>query len=241
MRALTHTFVFVAALLLLSPSSGRAQTPADPSGHWDGAIQTPAAALRIEVDLLKDSNGGIAGTISVPAQNTKGLRLLKVAVEGSSIHFNGRKDQTFSGSLSTDGRSMSGNFTFNTFDLPFALTRTGDPRIQAPITSRPIGKELEGTWTGTAIDNGMPLRIVLTMSNQPDRSATGLIVNLDEGDLEIPVAITQTASSVTLDASAVAGSFSGTLNPEGTELVGTWTQGSVALSVTFRRAAPADH
>jgi hypothetical protein len=229
--------VFVAALLLLS-SAARAQTPADPSGHWDGAIQTPAAQLRIEVDLLQDRNGDIAGTMSVPGQNIKGLRLLKVAVEGPSIRFSARKDQTFSGTLSADGKSMSGNLTMNAFGLPFSLSRTGDPRIYAPITSASIRKELEGTWAGTVDANGMPLRIVLTMSNRPDGTATGLIVNLDEGELEIPVTITQTAASVTLDANAVPGSFSGTLNPEATELVGTWTEGPIAQSVTFRRAAP---
>ena len=238
MRA--HTFVFGAALLVVSSASGRAQTPGDPSGHWDGSIQTPAAELRIEVDLLHDSHGDIAGTISIPGQHIAGLRLLKVGVEGTSIRFNARKDQTFSGALSADGKSISGDLTINAFGLPFILSRTGDPRTHAPITSPPIGKELEGTWTGTADANGMPHRIVLTMSNQPDGTATGLIVNLDEGELEIPVTITQTASSVTFDADAVGGSFSGTLNPEATELAGTWTQGTSALSVIFRRAVPAN-
>ena len=77
----------------------------------------------------------------------------------------------------------------------------------------------------------------LTMANQPDGTATGSFVNVDEG-LEIPITtITQKASSLTLDVKAVGGSYSGVLNPEGTELVGTWTQGPAVLPLTFRRAA----
>jgi hypothetical protein len=39
--------------------------------------------------------------------------------------------------------------------MPFSLTRTGDPRIEAPATSAPIGKELEGIWNGTLDVNGI--------------------------------------------------------------------------------------
>ena len=62
-------------------------------------------------------------------------------------------------------------------------------------------------------------------------------MNVDEG-LEIPIAtITQKASSVTLDVKAVGGSYSGALNAERTELVGTLTQGPASLPLTLRRAA----
>ena len=54
--------------------------------------------------------------------------------------------------------------------------------------------------------------------------------------LEIPITtITQKASSVTLDVTTVGGSYAGALNAEGTELAGTWTQGSATLPLTFRR------
>jgi hypothetical protein len=56
-----------------------------------------------------------------------------------------------------------------------------------------------GTWNSTLEVEGMPLRLVLTISNQPDGTAAGRIVNLDEGGRQVPVAITQKASTVTLD------------------------------------------
>ncbi len=238
MRAFTQ-MLLIAALLLVPAPSLRAQTAVDPSGHWEGAVQAPEMEVKIEIDLAKNSKGDLAGTFSNPAQNLKGLLLANFAVDGRSVSFqikgSAPADRTFKGALSADGTSMSGEYTQGGYTIPFSMTRTGDPRIEPPAKSAPIGKELEGTWNSTLEVKGIQRRLVLTMSNQPDGTATGTFVNVDEG-LEIPIAtITQNASSVTLDVKAVGGSYSGALNPEGTELVGTWTQGPAALPLTSPR------
>ena len=75
------------------------------------------------------------------------------------------------------------------------------------------------------------------MLNQPDGTATGAIVNIDQGGLTLPVAIAQQGANLTLELKAVGGSYSGALNAAGTELVGTYTQGPRAVPLTFRRAA----
>ncbi|MBI3494158.1 MAG: hypothetical protein HY047_20620 [Acidobacteria bacterium] len=229
--------LMLAALLVLPASSVRAQTVVDPSGHWEGKVEVPQMDVIVEVDLAKNSKGEFEGTVGIPAQHLKGLPLKKVVVQGRTINFHARTDQTLSADLSDDGKSMSGTFAIEGAALPFSLTRTGDARMMPPVKSAAIGKELEGTWNGT-LEAGMPLRLVLTMSNQADGTATGRIVNLDQGGLEIPLAIAQKGSSVTLDTSVVPGSFSGALNAEGTELAGTWTQGSIALPLTFKRVVP---
>jgi hypothetical protein len=120
------------------------------------------------------------------------------------------------------------------FPLPFRLTRRGDPRIAAQARSAPIGKELEGTWNGT-LNVGRGLRFVLTMSNHPDGTSTGSLVSLDEGELKVPVTITETAPGLTLELKPVGSSYAGALNKEGTELVGTFRQGTFSVPLTFRR------
>jgi hypothetical protein len=53
----------------------------------------------------------------------------------------------------------------------------------------------------------------------------------------VPItSITQKDSTITLDLSAVSGSYSGTVNEEGTELVGTFIQGTAVIPLTFRRS-----
>jgi hypothetical protein len=143
--------MFVIAVLLLSSPRLRAQTVADPSGHWEGTLEAPGMNVSFQVDLAKNRTGRLGGTITVPAQHVKGLPLTKVVVDGVSVAFGARADQLLNGILSADGKSMSGTFTLDGFSVPFSITRTGDALIEAPPRSEPITKELEGSWTGTLV------------------------------------------------------------------------------------------
>ena len=121
--------LLVAALFLVPAPLLYAQIAADPSGHWDGAIQAPGKEVKFEVDLAKNSKGELAGTFSNPAQNIKGYPLTNVAVEGRSIHFLLKVNSgggPFDGVLSADGKSIAGDFTAATaqgnFTVPFSLS-----------------------------------------------------------------------------------------------------------------------
>jgi len=237
---LSTPILLLAALLLFPESFLMAQITVDPSGHWEGMVQIPNMEMKIEIDLAKNSKGELAGTFGNPAQNVKGLPLSTVAVEGRSVRFvlkAGKEVSTFAGTLSSDGKSISGDASQGAESVPFSLTRTGDARIARAPKSPPIGKELEGTWNGTLDMGERHVRLALKMANQPDGTATGTIVSLDGSGMELPIAMTQKASSVTIDVTSVGISYVGVLNAEGTELVGKWTEGSAVLPLTFRRAA----
>jgi len=234
--------VLVAALLLGPAPSLLAQTAVDPSGHWEGAIQVqPNVEMKVEIDLAKNSKGELAGTFAQPAQGVKGLPLSTLTVEGRSIRFavkGGPEGATFQAMLSADRTSMSGEAAQGGYSVPFTLTRTGDARVAPVPKSPPIGKELEGTWNGALDVNGAQMRLVVKMANQPDGTAAGTIVSQDGSGVDIPIAMTQKASNVTIDVPSVGASFAGVLNAERTELAGTWTQGPSALPLTLRLARP---
>jgi hypothetical protein len=234
-----HYRGFLIAAWLLAPVTPlHAQSVVDPTGHWEGSVQIPDAVMRFEVDLTKTSTGELAGTLSVPAQNLRGLPLLTIAVDGKAVGFSGRQDQRFDGVFSDDGMWIVGEFSMSGYAIPFRLNRTGDPIAEVPTKNASIGKELEGTWNATL---GGAERLVLTLSNRPDGTATGSVVNLDEGGLTVPIAtITQTAAGVTFEFKAIAGSYSGALAAGGTELVGTYRQGATVVPLTFQRAAAAE-
>jgi hypothetical protein len=235
--------ILVAIALFISASSLHAQTRTDLSGHWDGGIHTPEMSISIQVDFTSDSARQLAGTISVPPQNLRGLPLVIESAEGETINFRFRGapgNRLFQGLIAEDGGSIRGTFIQSGFSMPFTLSRTGPAQIDAPVRSAAISKELEGPWSATlegTYQNGIPRKILLMLSNQPDGTSTGSVFNPGEG-LEIPIAsITQDASTVTLDLRAVGGSYSGTVNTDGTELVGTFIQGTAVLPLTFRRTA----
>lgn len=233
---LSHRIVIVAAFCFVSTASARAQAVVDPSGHWRGELQAPGMTVAFEVDFAKNAAGGYAGAVSIPSQRLKGLPLTKITVDGRSIAFQARADQPLTGTLSDDGTSIAGDFLMMGSSVPFVLTRSGEARLEAPPRSARITTALEGVWDATLVADGMPLRLTMTLANLPDGTATGRVVNLDEGGLEIPLTVTQTGSSVKLDFSVIAGaSFSGTLDAAGTELAGTYSQDEKTAPLSFHR------
>ena len=243
----TVTRLIVAAALLIAPAASVfAQAAADPSGHWSGAIHVPpfngasAREIGIEIDLAKNSKGAVDGRFSQPAQNVKGLPLSNVSVNGRAIAFELKATSgggLFRGTLA-DAGTISGEFVTaeGGYNIPFDLKRTGDAQIAPAPRSAPIAKELEGSWNGTIDVGGKSERLVLKMTNHADGTSTGTILDLDGSNVEIPVALTQKASNLTVDIAAVAATYAAVLTAGG-ELVGTWTQGPISIPVTFKRGA----
>ena len=226
--------------LLLSTMSARPAS--DPSGHWEGSIQSSIGQLNFEIDLARNRTGEFTGAVNQPLEHLTGLPLANIVVDGKSVRFQVKGtpgERAFKGTISDDGKSISGDYSQSGFSVPFSITRTGDARFESPAKNAPVGKELEGVWNGTLRAGEKELRAILTLSNQPDGGAAGNIDSVDEG-LEIPITtIVQKDSSLTLVLKSVGASYSGTLSPDGAELAGTYTQGSIALPLTFRRSTSA--
>ena len=244
MNTIRRALSAVMMLICLSPAYA-ANGTAIPTGHWEGTIQAPDREVKIEIDLTKDSQGSPRGTFSNPAKNIQRYPLSSVVVEERSIRMvlQASGGGTFDGVLSADGRSMSGDFKITTpegdMTLPFRLTRTGEAKLDAPPRNRPVNRKFEGTWLGTIEVEGRAMRLQLELRNRPDTTSAGKVTNLDQG-VEIPVStILQKGSTLTLELKMVSGSYEGTLNQAGTELVGTWTQESAALPLIFRRTREA--
>jgi hypothetical protein len=228
--------LLAAALTLLAAPPVLAQPAVDPSGHWEGALQAPTMEVPFAVDFAKDEHGRIAGTVSLPAERIKGLPLLTVDIDGRSITFSARADQPLSGTLSPDGRTIAGDYSAAGTTVPFVLTRVGDATVTPPAASPTASAALEGTWNAVIAANGVEARVVLTVANRSDGTATAYIVNLDQGGLRLPLVAAQNGAAVTLTSTVVPSSFAGTINAAG-EIAGTFTQGTLSVPVTFRRAA----
>lgn len=241
---ITNRLILAASLLLLPSSALLAQTAVDPSGHWTGAIHIPAyngasaRELAIDVDIAKTAAGALEATFGQPDQNIKGLPLGHVSLDGRALSFELKANGggLFKGTVA-DPKSIAGEFitTAGGYAIPFDLARTGDAQIQAAPTSAAIGKELEGTWNGTVEFEGKKERLVLTLANRTDGTAAGTILDLDGSNVEIPIAMTQSAAHVTIEVVAVGASFTGVLS--GAALTGTWNQGPLSLPLSFTRGA----
>jgi len=232
----------IGTTLILVAIAAAAQTAIDPSGHWEGTVSAASYGdLPLEIDLTKNANGALTGTITLPARKLKGFPLSAIVVEGRTVRFDvaGSTDARFEGDLAADGKSLSGTLNGQAGPFPVALVRKGDARIEPPPTGAKIGKELEGTWTGTLEADGRTLRAVLKMTNNADGTSTGHIISVDEGGLDLPVALVQNGANLVIDVPMVGSSYSGALNAAGTELIGTYKTGQgVELPLTFKRTPP---
>ena len=226
--------VSLVVFALAGISAARAQSETDPSGHWKGSLEIPGQSLPLEFDLAKDAKGEFIGTLT--GSGVTALPLTKIAVSGRSVALQASSEQPFNGELSGDGRIISGTVTLSGYALPLELTRTGDARIEPPPTSTRVSQELAGMWEGTLQANRGPLRVRLTITNQPDGRATAQVVSVDEGGLLIPIVVTENGSSVSYVATAVPFSWSGAMSADRRELSGTFAQGGTSLPLTFRRA-----
>ena len=211
-----------------------------PRGHWSGSVTLPNQTLAMEVDLDKGPNGWI-GSISIPAQNASGIPLDAIAFTNGKCTFRMKGapgDPTFTGTLSADGKTMSGDFTQGPGTFPFRLSRTGDPKVEKAKASQAVAKEFLGTWEGTL--EGPGLRLVLKMSNDAS-GAKAVLVTVDQGGTELPVsAINQKDSKLTLLVNIVGGKYEAEINKEGSELNGRWTQGGNGLPLKLKKAAAQD-
>jgi hypothetical protein len=90
-------------------------------------------------------------------------------------------------------------------------------------------REVIGDWQGVLKDNqtkGLKIRLVVHIISAPDGNLTATIDSIDQDSPAIAVAsVTFSNSSIKLDVSQVQATFDGLLNKEGTEIVGTWTEG----------------
>jgi hypothetical protein len=232
-------FVVVGLFLAVLGSVGRmsaSQATLGPSGHWVGSLEA-GQTIGMEIDLAT-KNGAWYGTISVPSQGSRGVPLADLVVKGNTISFaikGAPGDPNYSGTIGADGKTITGTFSQGGGSLPLTFERKGEAKFEIPQKSTPITKDLEGSWEGTLDVKGTLLRLVLKLANGPE-GATGVLVSLDQNNVEIPVStVTQEGSKLKLLITMISGTFDGEL--KGGELAGTWTQGPLTLPLVFKRAA----
>ena len=232
-----RTLLLTWTLMLALHGLAAAQSPPSPAGHWEGSIEVPGQALAVQVDLAS-KDGAWVGTIAIPAQSLKGFPLSDITVAGAAVGFAMKGvpgNPRFAGTLAADGKALSGEFSQGGGTIPFSLAWKSDAKFEEPPKSTEITKELEGNWEGSLDVQGTVLRLVLKLTNHPG-AATGVMVSVDQGGVEIPITwITQADSQLKFGITMINASYVGDLKDG--QLAGTWTQGPGSWPLLFKRPA----
>jgi hypothetical protein len=124
-------------------------------------------------------------------------------------------------------------FTYRSWAMTIGLAA-----MLAPL-SRPQA-QVAGDWKGTLVAGGAELRLALHVKADKDGALTATLDSIDQSTFGIPVsAISLKDSRLSMTVDAVHGTYDGTVNKDGTEIDGTWSQGQ-SLELNFKRATAAE-
>lgn len=167
------------------PAGAQLPAPEEFAGHWEGALQIPGAELTILVDLTREGDQW-SGTIDIPMQGAKGMKLSDIRVEPPAVHFaiaGVPGDPIFDGTLA-DSR-ITGTLRQSGNQVPFYLGRekvAGPERPQEPKPPFPYVSEevtyrngeitLAGTLAIPAGKGPFPAALLLSGSGSQDRDET---------------------------------------------------------------------
>jgi hypothetical protein len=225
----------LASLLFVLPADAQ---PADPTGHWEGAITAPTGSIEFEIDVVREASGTLVASYGLKSQGVRGLPLTNVAVDGRTFTFvlfnGGPGGGAFKGDILPDGKTMSGEVKATMGSAPFTIHRRGDANMLPRVRNTAVNASLEGKWTGSLDVNGTQVGLILAIANKGDGTASILIAQAARPDFQVDAALKENGTAVSFEVPATGGAWSGTLSRD--TLTGTWTQSGGSLPLTFTRA-----
>jgi len=214
---------------------------AGPDGHWEGSVTDNNREIGLTLDLAKNAKAEWIASMGLPSRNTTGLVVMDVVVNGKSVKFVAVQLQMapFDLTLGPDGQ-MTGTVSRAQGLLPVTFKRTGEAKVELIPGSPAVSKELEGDWEGSLAPPNAPsggIRVVFHFKNKPDNTvAATMDSGLSASMVGMPLNdVKQTGQKVAFGIRIANASFEGTLNQEGTELIGTLVHDGGSLPLTLRK------
>lgn len=200
---------------------------ASPEGCWSGSVGQGGDQRRIVLELWRN------------ADDTWGARLhrltSKIGTDSVSATWTGttvafeNEQISFTGNISADGKSLSGDMAREGKKLPVALARVVDDDV--------AGRALVGNWAGSLEQDGIPvMRLVIKISAAPCGQVLVRMDSPDQGASDLPVThLTTTPDSLHFEMSYVGGRYDAAINRERTKLAGTWSQSGLVFKLDLAR------
>jgi hypothetical protein len=223
-----------AAPLVLAACLTPAFAQTGPAGHWDGALQLPDREVPIALDLSKDDKGAWSGTFTQVAQNMT-LPLADIKVDDKSAKF---RVAAGASALETSN-SMRCTVAAGGGSLTAPMKRTGEAKVELPKPNPAVAPEFEGNWEGAVDSPNGPLRIVVHLKNQPDKTVLATLDSPDQNATDLPLTeVVQNGSALTFQLRLAGGSYKGALNKEAAQIVGEWSQGGNSTPLVLKKSPP---
>lgn len=168
------------------------------TGNWQGILNANGTELTVVFHIAADSTGKLVGTFDSPKQMAYGLKCSKVLLTADSVLIEMKAfGAKYNGLLSTDKKSITGNWWQGGMTLPLNLQKTGDVAVvqemKRPQTPKPpfhyfsedvSYNNADGSitfgatftkpslWADKVKEMKYPVVILITGSGQQDRDET---------------------------------------------------------------------
>lgn len=208
------------------------------AGHWEANLQTPDRVVGFTLDIDKNAKGEWIADFGIPAQKVSGMAVAEIKVDGASVKVkiaNSPNAPSFDLKLSGDSK-LAGTFVTPQGELPIEFAKKGEAKVEAPVASPAVSKELEGDWAGSIDTPNGTLNLVVHFKNQPDKTVLATMDSPDQGAKDMKLSdVVQKELAIEFKLKIVGGSYKGTLNKEGTEMTGEWSQGANSLPLKLKK------
>lgn len=210
----------------------QAQTSAAPSitgkqiaGDWAGSV---AGQIPLVLHLRAEAKGALTATLDSPSQGANNLTCANIKLAGTTFSFEVPIVQgSYSGTLSTDGKAISGTWTQggNASPLDFSQTKTGAQAAAEEAAVKPSA--VDGDWKGALSAGGQTLHVVFHFHTVPGGTIRCTMDSLDQNQSGIPCGDAKLdGQKLNLDAPAIHGTYDAKVGADGKTISGTWSQGT---------------
>jgi hypothetical protein len=212
----------------------QAETQANPAqalsvqslvGDWEGTL---GGQLPLVLHLRVDASGALTATMDSPQQGANGLAGADAKLDGTTLSYGiPIVGGTFTGTVSGDGKTISGTWTQQGRSTPlewkFTKAAAQADADAAAVKPSPI----DGKWAGALDAGGQTLHIVFHFRTGAGGLVQCSMDSLDQpGAMGIPCGLVKVdGRKVALDVTAVHGTYLGKMRPDGKAIDGTWSQG----------------
>jgi hypothetical protein len=216
-----------------------------PEGRWQGTVDIPGRPVGMTLDLAASPAGQWQGSVTMPSLGLAGVALKDVVVSEGRVTFalTGALDSERFGTARVEAAlanaaALNGTFAHAGHSAPFSLQRIGAAQVQLTLRSTPVRAALEGEWVGRYELGGYPRDVTLVSTNAPGNAATATFVIVGKQENVLPVdLVVEDGEFVRVESPSYGVVYEARIGAAASELAGTVTLGSTAVSLVMRRAS----
>ncbi len=217
---------------------------ADIRGYWQSTLEVePGLTLPVSLRVGRLPDGTFDVALDSFEQGRTGIAAKTAVWTNAQATLTWESPElVVTGVLDAKNQSLQGEWKRGKASGPVRFERleTAATALPSNASSTPgadLTGDYRGSWSGVLEPPGAgKIRVVFKLAQLPDRSFVGTLGSPDQGPMEFRLStVAVTNNTVHVESRGLHGSYHGTVNPAGREIIGKWDQNGQALKLNLQR------